>query len=84
MKTQILATVIKETEKALNVEVSYKYLRDGSERTWKAWVPKSQSTVINEKVIEIPVWLAKKIDTEIADFQKQPKMNDVDFIIEIE
>jgi len=85
MTTTIFANIISETEKAYQVEVLYKFLRDGSEKTWKAWVPKSQVTFEKKEQsfswLTLPVWLAKKIDTEIANLQRQPKMNDVDFLV---
>ena len=81
MKTKILATVVKETEKALQVEIVYNHRNSGSEKIWKAWMPKSHAIIINENTIEASTWLVKKIDTEICEFQKCFKMNDVDCII---
>ncbi|MDD4700565.1 MAG: hypothetical protein PHV07_10020 [Oscillospiraceae bacterium] len=81
MRTRILATVNRETEKALQVAITYKYLRNGSEKTWNAWLPKSQATVISDNTIDVATWLISKIDTEIAEFQKAFKMGSVDFIV---
>ena len=81
MRTRILATVNRETEKALQVAITYKYLRNGSEKIWNAWLPKSQATVISDNTIDVATWLISKIDTEIAEFQKQVKINNVDFIV---
>jgi len=79
--TRILATVLKETEKALQVAITYSHRDSGGERTWTAWVPKSQATVISDNCIEVATWLVSKIDTEIAEFQKAFKMNSIDFIV---
>ena len=51
MTTTIFANVIAETAKAYQVEVLYKFLRNGSEKTWKAWVPKSQVSFERETTI---------------------------------
>ena len=72
MKTIILATVARETEKALQIEAAYNHMNSGSERTWKTWVPKSHAKVVEGRsnAIELSSWLANKIDTEICDFQR--------------
>ena len=70
MKTVILATVLKETEKALQVEATYKHMNSGAEKAWKTWVPKSHARVIRDNAVELSTWLANKIDTEICEFQK--------------
>ena len=70
MKTVILATVLKETEKALQIEATYKHMNSGAEKTWKTWVPKSHAIVIRDNAVELSSWLANKIDTEICEFQR--------------
>lgn len=72
MKTIILATVVKETEKALQIEATYNHMNSGAEKIWKTWVPKSHSKVVEGRTnaIELSSWLANKIDTEICEFQK--------------
>ena len=79
--TRILATVNRETEKALQVAITYNHMNSGAEKIWNAWLPKSQATVISDNCIEVATWLVSKIDTEIAEFQKAFKMNSVDFIV---
>lgn len=79
--TRILATVNRETEKALQVAITYNYVNSGAEKTWNAWLPKSQATVISDNCIEVATWLVSKIDTEIAEFQKAFKMGSIDFIV---
>lgn len=81
MKTRILATVTRETEKALNVAITYNHVNSGAEKVWSAWLPKSQATVISDNCIEVATWLVSKIDTEIAEFQKAFKMGKIDFIV---
>ena len=70
MKTIILATVLKETEKALHIEATYKHMNSGAEKTWKTWIPKSHARVIRDNAVELSSWLANKIDREICEFQK--------------
>ncbi|MDD4439405.1 MAG: hypothetical protein PHS04_15425 [Tissierellia bacterium] len=79
--TRILATVSKETEKALQVAITYNHRNSGGEKIWNAWLPKSQATVITNNCIEVATWLVSKIDTEIAEFQKAFKMGGIDFIV---
>ena len=84
MKTIILATVVKETEKALQIEATYNHMNSGSERTWKTWVPKSHAKIVEGRTnaIELSSWLANKIDTEICEFQRCFRMpNQINVLI---
>jgi len=70
MKPKILATVIRETEKALQIEATYKHMNSGAEKVWKTWVPKSHARVVRDNAVELSSWLANKIDREICEFQR--------------
>lgn len=72
MKAIILAAVVRETEKALQIKATYKHMNSGTEKTWTTWVPKSHARVVEGRTnaIELSTWLANKIDTEICEFQK--------------
>ena len=70
MKTIILATVAKETEKALQIDAIYKHMSSGAEKVWKTWVPKSHAKVVRANAVELSSWLANNIDKEICEFQR--------------
>lgn len=74
MKTvKIYGNLIKETEKAINLELNWQHLETpGKNHKWNAWIPKSQSTVSDSTMtiwgtieIVVPTWLADKIGDEI-------------------
>lgn len=88
MMTQVTTNILRETEKAYNVELFYNHLEACSNKSWKAWLPKSQVSIISQNdtstIINAPEWLLSKIDAEIAKFQGQPQINKIDFIITIQ
>lgn len=58
--------VLKETEKALNIEVYYHPgSMGGTVETWKFWIPKSQILERSETSIEVPEWLASKMGQQL-------------------
>lgn len=70
MKTVILATTLRETEKALQIKATYKHIKSGAEKTWTTWVPKSHAKVVRDNAVELSSWLANKIDKEICEFYR--------------
>ena len=70
MTTKIQVQIASETEKALKVSVRYNHLASGKLNTFSTWLPKSQASIIDEKIgdftfANIPSWLADKIANEI-------------------
>lgn len=53
-------TILKETEKALNIQFHAYDYRSGASRPWTAWVPKSVIKVTNEGMV-LPMWKAGEI-----------------------
>lgn len=56
------AKAIKETEKAIALEVCY--LNKGNEVIATKWLPKSQITV-SDTIINIPSWILRNVFTEL-------------------
>ena len=72
---KIYGNLIKETDKAINVELNWQHLETpGKNHKWVAWLPKSKATVSDSSIpmwgrikIEVPIWLADKIGNEIRE-----------------
>ena len=66
----------KETEKAIYAQILWVHPQSEKINHWGAWLPKSQVVIagykdnegiINESYVDIPDWLAKKINDEIVE-----------------
>lgn len=53
-------TIIKESEKAINIQFHAYDFRSGATRPWTAWVPKSVVKVIDGTMV-LPLWKAGEI-----------------------
>lgn len=53
-------TILKETEKAINIQFHAYDFRSMATRPWTAWVPKSVVKVIDGSIV-IPMWKAGEI-----------------------
>lgn len=77
MKTQVTisGTVLKETEKAMQVEIIWQHIETvGKLHNYTAWLPKSQSEIIAEisnhtgkNIIHVAKWLGDKLGDEIRE-----------------
>jgi hypothetical protein len=83
---RLFGSLIRETEKAYQFELSYHARMDSSVvKKWKAFVPKSQVKIekytpdrthnsYGELSIVVPLWLADKIGNEIRKFLGAPPL----------
>ena len=78
---RIYGSLIKETEKALNIELNWQHNETvGKNQKYDVWIPKSQASVSTPSItiwgsieIEVPTWLADKIGNEIREKYEMPK-----------
>lgn len=62
----IQATIIKQTEKALNVKFAYNDNND-TKRISFSWIPKSVVESIDGELVEIKDWFANKLAQSLKD-----------------
>ena len=53
-------TILKESEKAINIQFNAYDFRSGATRPWTAWVPKSVVKIIDGAMV-LPMWKAGEI-----------------------
>ena len=61
---KINATIQKETEKAIYVELTWNHVETSRNHNFNTWIPKSQCDV-NENGVFLAKWLADKIGDEL-------------------
>ena len=79
-------SIIKETEKAIQIKVKEEHYRKGIKRNedeWKFWLPKSQIIYWGKRGVIIPAWLGKKAGSAnvALNFYTPGSYNDIEELL---